>query len=469
MRTVTAIYAFIACCGVFALALAGCGGDNPCGFPATGPGGSPTVTGGSAGTLQTVTGEARHTSEHHHNAPLAAGALRPLAVGSCGDAGLLMKVEQGGATKLLFVDPEGSGKPQVVEPSAGSSRQQAALFFDADCSPVVLRATESDTYKEYTRSGGQWTGTELKAGLEALLGDKPSRLRHVHAQQNAAGGKMYVISKAGAGGKAVLVRGERGTAAGSQWTFTRLPQLEATDPCAYQVAPDGTSHVLFRNTPRPCDPCNMDLVLGRATAGADSWTTEVVQKSKWGEPDDEFVESASMAFDPAGTLYIAAHFVRRVVTGSYKATELRLYGKVEGTWCSETVASRNDGYAGSDGDRLTGGNPQMVMDGKGRLHVLFCDLSSWHDSTGQNALRGQLRHALRSGHGWTLTTLMQQKGQTQSSKPVHGLVSPALAVSAGGARVAAAGVALSWQTDSIYNNTDMPATYDVRAVSATVK
>ena len=188
----------------------------------------------------------------------------------------------------------------------------------------------------------------------------------------------------------------------------------------------------------------------------------------WGPPYDELVESADLAFDSAGNAYVAAHFAQRVVTGSYVYTELRLFGNAGGEWCDEPVTSANDGYAGSDGETFTGALPRIEIDSEDRIHILYLDQAVWHESGMQNEMHGQLRYAFRSGEDWTRGTLLAQQGQTQSPEPLHGTRAHQLAISPGGEKIVAAGVAQSWETDSIYNDTDRPATHTLTSVRADV-
>lgn len=67
--------------------------------------------------------------------------------------------------------------------------------------------------------------------------------------------------------------------------------------------------------------------------------------------------------------------------------------------------------------------------------------------------------------GFDSGTLLTQSGQLASKNPLMGLVQPVLAVSADGTQVIAAGVATSWQTDSIHNSADHPASYATTVVS----
>ncbi|MBI5488229.1 MAG: hypothetical protein HY905_12925 [Deltaproteobacteria bacterium] len=259
----------------------------------------------------------------------------------------------------------------------------------------------------------------------------------------------------------------RPASAGSAWTFAGLPALDAGEIQSWAAAADGSVHAAFKNTEYPCDPCNMDLYYGRVDAGG-TWTTETVQAGRWGDPNDEFATNAALVVDAAGAPWIAATFQTRVVTGSLIGSELRFYGKRGGEWCFETVADQSDDYAGADGTAFTGETPQLALDGSGRFHIVFDDVSQWHDGTGANDVPGQVRYAVRTGTAWNLATLFEQPGQTESPRPLHAFDSPILAVSPDGADVRVAGVERIWDTDSIYNSTDMPVTLRLLAIAVDV-
>lgn len=459
----------------FALLLLGCGDDpagkepGQCGFAAGA--GAATVTAGAAKTLDTLDDKAQNNSSHETKAQLGAPGLSPLAHAPDGTAGLLLWTKGASGTQLGFVDPKKGGIPEVIVAKvASSSSRNAALFFNADSDAVVLTGDTSNGFVQYTRaSAGTWSNKAALADLSTVMGAKVSSLQLQAAHRDRAG-KMYIFAHASAGSDKAVLRGERDGKAGSAWTFKKLPQPTNSNLYAYRAGPDGKSYVLFRNTSYPCTgACNVDTYLGTLAAGASSWSTETVHSGKWGDPNDEFLAAGALAFDKAGNLFIAAHFTRRVVTGSYKNTELLLYAKAGGAWCGESLIQKNAGFVGGDGDTFTGANPSLHVGDDGRVFILFSDQAVWHAGPGQNEMRGNPRLATGSGSSWSTTTLFGQKGQTSSAKPLYSCIQPALSVSPDGKEVLMACVEVTWQTDSIYNSSSVPATYKAMAVTATVQ
>lgn len=419
------------------------------------------LTVGQPLTLDTYTDKAQNTDALSRNGQIVAAAR-----GDCGAVGILLRVRNGTTTELHYVEIGGANTPEVVEPKDNGS--SASLFFDSDCSPLVLRGSTQSGYLEYTRSASkEWTSATV-ADLATVLGSAPTSLEQMGS--DTANGKHYLFAHVTIDGKPRLLKGERAATADAKWTFTDLPRPVATQFSGYKVDPSGGLHVLFRNTEYPCDPCNVDFLHGTLADGASDWTREIVQKGKWGSPDDEFIESGSLDFDASGNAYIAAHFTRRAKTGSYKIAELRIYGKGTDSWCSETIATKNDGFTGKDGDNFTGAEPQLVIDGAGQLHVTFLDQAVWHDSKNQqNEIRGNPRYAARTPNGWTMTTLLKQSGQTESSNPLLGFSNALLLVSPDGTGVALAGVVFSWETASIYNDDQVTSTHAAQVITATAK
>jgi hypothetical protein len=440
-------------------------GPGPgCAIEPSGKPGSVSVAIGAPTTLDNRDAKAMNTLDHEHNGQLAAAAYGALRVGPCGDVGLVMRLASGGDAKLVYLDPTSSSVvTEEIEPNAGKSHD-ASLFFDDSCSPLVLRGSLTTGYVEYRKQAGSWTAVTLQADFSTELGAAASSLRHIGADVGADG-KLYVFASAEAGGKKWLLRGERASGVDASWAFSALPAPPATQLYALRVDAQGTTHALLRNTASPCDPCNVDLLHGRFAAGDSAWTVEVVQAGKWGAPNDELVEAADLAFAADGSALIAAHFVTRVVTGSYASAELRLYGKVAGSYCHQSVVLAVDvGYVGGDGAGFTGADPQILRDAGGRLHVLFRDQSIWHDAQGMNEMRGQLRYALRAGDAWTVRTLYSQQGQLASANPLKGMGQPLLAISEDGKKVVATGVDISWKTGSVYNQSEQDASYAAKAI-----
>lgn len=461
---------------LLAVAALGCG-DEPgaaqppggCGFADTGAG-TVTVSAGTAVVLDSLSAKAQNTPAHDTNGQT--GGRGTLRFGACGSVGVLLwtTAASGGERDLVFADPTAGGTPELVLAAVSRSARTAVLFYDADCAPLVIIGSRKEGLLGYTRAKpGPWTRTTLvsAADLEKAMGGALSSYYHLDAQQEP-GGPMTLLFSATVGGKQVIGAATRAAKAGSAFTVSAYPRPESTDLMDLALATDGTMHAVYRNTKYPCDPCNVDFWHATIASGATSWTAEVVQKGVWGDPDDAFVEAASVALDANGTPHIAAHFTRRVVTGSYKGTELRHYRKVGGSWCGEAIVTANAGYAGKDGSRFTGADPEALIDAGGRLHVLFRDQSVWHDSNGQNEMRGHVRHAVRCGSAWQVTTLLAQQGQTQAANPLEGTTLPLVVVSKDGKTLVMATTKVSWKTDSIHNTDERDATYAAVGLKATV-
>ncbi len=441
------------------------GSSDGCGFPAGGADGAATVEPGAPVTLEIDEGQALNLDEIIGAGALTAGGSTALRYGPCADAGVALWL--GGGSTVSWQDPRTEEEAESV--GSTNSRLRAALVHDDACSPTIVYAA-SPGVGQYVRQGdGKWQQESVVEDLAGVLGETPGSVTLLDAE-DGGDGLFHVFFEASLTKGPAWVHGSRAYTAGATFSFEALPALQVSERFDLAVGPGGQIVAVFRNTQYPCDPCDVDLYLGTLDPGSGAWVHTVVQQGTWGAPNDLFVESASVAFGPGATPYLAAHFVERVITGSYQSTELRVYGQVDGAWCHETIATASDGYAGADGATFTGADPQLAVDDAGRLHVAFTDQAIWHDGQGwQNETRGQLRYAVRAGQTWTVTTVLSQSGQSDGASPLYGSGPPLLAVAPEGNRVVVAGLLYGWQTDSIYNEAEAPVTAEPTAVTLHVQ
>jgi hypothetical protein len=441
-----------------------------CSFPPTGAGGTVAVAAQPAAQLFEVQGTAQNQLITQID-PMPQSNGGSVQRGPCGKVGVVLRragQDAGSSASLVYVDvTTGASTPEVVEPST-SSFHDYGLLFDAACTPIVMRGKMPEGYVQYVRTGpGQWAKSTVTPALDQLLGATATGFSHAFAQF-VAGGSLHVLALASTAGNKHLVHGSRPSAVGTAWTFESLPAPPGKGLERVRVDHTGAVHALYTNTEYPCDPCNLDLYYANLPK-AGSWSSQTVQTSKWGAPNDEYADDPWLAVDAAGEPWVAATYLVRVITGSLVSAELRVYGRKAGTWCAETVASQVDGYQGSDGKGFTGARPALEIDDTGRRHVVFGDIAQWHDGNGwANDVIGQARYAVRAGTEWRLSTLFSQQGQTQSPKPLNAFDFPALAVAPSGAEVHVVGVQRIWDTNSIYNQSPVPVTLRPSLVRASV-
>ena len=397
--------------------------------------------------------------------PLAQGG--EAARGPCGTLAILFRSEDdGGDDAIEYVDVTGITPASEVV-TTGSF--DASLLFDDACTPIVVRGKSSTGYVSWERTGpGTWESVPLATDLEAELGRVLESMAHRWAGRSSDG-TLHVLGKATVSSGSMLVHGHRSAAAGSDWSFDLRPAPEATEIQQLAVGPEGAIHAVFQTTEYPCDPCNLDLYYGRLDPGTDTWDTSTVQAGMWGPPHDEEAVDPSLAIDANGDAWIAAAFERRAVTGSVTSAELRLYGTNPDQWCSEVPMTTSDSYAGSDGGAFTGARPQLRIDGHGRKHIVFSDVSQWHDDQNwANAIVGQVRYAVRTSDEWSVETLLSQDGQTVSPQPLIGVSVTRLLPSEDGTSFRVVATKTSWDTDSIYNDADMPLALETVMLSGSI-
>jgi hypothetical protein len=449
------------------IAFSGCGGSDTTssGFGSSGclelagNAATVTVTGAPLEVLESA-GLAQNTVDDD-GSPVP-GNLQPyLAVGSCGTVGLVYLDDVAGNSELRYLDVSvDQGVPETVDDGVSWADASAALAFDADCVPHLVTSTDDQDLVDYTRGAdGVWTAKVLDAA--GALGGQGGRVYTDFAALGTDGvlrilGWVWVD-----GGKTPLVI----TYSDGAWTVAGYPVLsEAEQVFAWAAAEDGSVHAVF-NIPNtyPCDPCNRDLMWGRTTASG-PWESAQVEGTVWGNPDDRFADQADLAIDKEGQPVIAARWRRSAITGSLKNSELVLYApRSDLTWCGETAVSAPDGYGGGDGPKFTGEMPTISLDNQGNPHIAFQDLTEWHNGQGwANGIQGQARHAVRTGGGWTTTTVLSQPGQIDSPNPLQGFVRAVAVPTADGKSVWLAGSQRVWETDSIYNDTAVPVTWKLQ-------
>ncbi len=444
--------------------VAGTGGAAPpaCVAVPDSAGSAATVTpDGAAVVAETVTGTAQNQMELDTGNRLSNSHLGPLRRGPCGKVAVAFVAAN--PKGLVYQELSASSAPEVV--IADATGHQSPLLFDADCNPIILRA-QGNTITQHTRSGATWSQGSTGLDLAALVGGSPSSITLI-ASEMGADGKLHVFGVTQAGGVQRLVHGSRAAAANGDWTFEAAPELDVTELLAARVDPSGAIRVLYKSTKYPCDPCDLTLRHARWKSGGD-WESSVVKLGVWGPPLDELVDSPTLAFDTEGRAIVAGQFQRRVITGSLQSTDLRLWREDGAAFCEEVVATESDGYEGSDGKAFTGASPVVGVDEKGRVHVVFLDQSVWHDSTGMNEVTGHIRHAMKTTGGWQLSSLFEQKGQTQSAQPLETFGALQMVMPAASSPLFVAGTQRVWDTASIYNSSAAPVTWKVTHLKAAV-
>ena len=460
------------------LAAVGCGGDAPgdgggatpsstCLQYGAGGGGAVVSLAGAPQEIATSSGAAMNTSDEA-GSPLPGRLSPPLAVGLCGTAGLIYLDDHDGTTTLFYRDVTAAGGiPEVVDAAVSWSDAEAALLFDAACVPHVVGSTFDDTLTDRVRGDdGTWTPTIVAA--DAALGGDPGSVHFEHADLSADG-SMRILGTAWIADKSTPFVASRGP--GGAWAIATYPaQPAAEEVLAWAPANDGSIHAVYlKPNTYPCDPCDMNLYWGRVSPGG-TWEEEQVSGTVWGNPDDRFTNQPDIAVTAAGDPMIVGRWQRRAVTGSLKESELRIYAPAgSGEWCYETVVTTPDGYGGGDGEKYTGEMPRIALDGAGRIHVAFHDLTEWHDANQwANGIQGQLRYAVHDGGDWTVTTLLKQPGQSESPSPLHGFARGMAVPTSDGATVYFAGVQRIWETDSIYNDSGKPITFKAQVFRAAI-
>jgi len=150
--------------------------------------------------------------------------------------------------------------------------------------------------------------------------------------------------------------------------------------------------------------------LAYASNASGAWVSQVVHRPPDGTGASGFGNTIQIA--PDGQPAIAQFFIDNVATGSFVTAQLLYHQrKPNGSWTTEVVASRPDGYVAGDGAHFTGFAPQLTFDAAGIPHIAFSDLAAQHFTLpyiNQYVFAGQLRHAWKERGVWRVETLVRQ-------------------------------------------------------------
>ena len=215
----------------------------------------------------------------------------------------------------------------------------------------------------------------------------------------------------------------------SGWDWQTLPCDNFDGLPEMAIDENGSAYLFFDVDLDPSQDFHSELVCWTNRSG--QWTKETVFSA---EPGCRY-EGLSVKAGPGGTIAVAGHLVKHVHTGSSQWSKLVYYERgPNGTWSTETVVDRSDGFAGSDGDDYTGAQPELEFDDSGQPHIVFTDHASSHFTHAWESV-GQIRHAVRNDGVWQVETVYRQ------SDTIHqAMVDPTIAMF--GQQTAIAGLAV---------------------------
>lgn len=144
-----------------------------------------------------------------------------------------------------------------------------------------------------------------------------------------------------------------------------------------------------------------------STNKSGNWVTETAVNFNSGTRDDGGWYP-SLCLDKQEIPNISCAYIRRVPTGSAISAHLLLVTRIgESMWNSETIATTDDGYYGTDGRNYTGGITHLVFDKSNTPHLIFTDIASSH--SGMNYFNlGNIRYAVKKNGHWDISTLYRQ-------------------------------------------------------------
>ncbi len=436
------------------------------GPPLCSPTFSVTFTPGQDTTLHTATGTVSYDGVATID-QLSSNKRGALAASSCGDAGLLYRtVAAAGSCELVYARFNKSGLVEKLAVLTGASSYlcptDAALFYDAACAPQVLLRKSATELSQYALDAQKkWQATTVP--LSPLANHTVTTLLTLTRGRD---GKQHVLLKgyqSGTGG------GERilhGTLTGASWSFASLPAIVFTSlheqhsafpyNLLFNFAVDskGQVHAVFNN----------DGELGYAVTAAGAWKQEIVLAQANNRHNTGF--DAYVALDANDQPLIAGSQSTHYVGWSIQTLKLYLYTRgASGTWTSELIADQADGYVGGDGNKYTGFQIQLWLNGLGHPTVTWNDLASWHLTYNYRA-PGQIRYAVKACGKWHHLTAFKQKGQSASPNPIIECRYPMLALLSDGQTLQLACMERVLASTKPGGETNVAFTSNLHAVSA---
>ncbi len=144
-----------------------------------------------------------------------------------------------------------------------------------------------------------------------------------------------------------------------------------------------------------------------ATNKTGSWVIETAATYNAGTRDDGGW-FPSLCLDNFGVPNISCTYIARVGSGSAMFAKLLFVTRnTDGSWTSETVATTDDGYYGSDGRDYTGGLTHLVFDKYNCPNIVFTDIASSHAGLNYFNL-GNIRWAKKTDNTWNISTIYRQ-------------------------------------------------------------
>lgn len=144
------------------------------------------------------------------------------------------------------------------------------------------------------------------------------------------------------------------------------------------------------------------------TNSSGNWEMEVAAGYAEGSRDDGGWYS-SLAIDSKNKPHISCTYIRRYSTGSaINAKLLYIHKDQTNNWTEEVVATRDDGYYGTDGRNYTGGITDLKLDKSDNPHIIFSDIASSH--AGMNFFNlGNIRYAIKTQDSWEISKIYSQE------------------------------------------------------------
>jgi hypothetical protein len=341
----------------------------------------------------------------------------------------------GGIVHYKTIGADGSESIESV--TAGSRLETSVLLYDASSNPHVFVASSNDadqTIDHYRRDvSGHWRqetvvhfhgeGGKAIYELSADIGpDSSFHLLILKTRSNIDSddfndawkdANLYYLSNVSGAWEKDLIQ-SYDMAYNHDW------HIKSSNRQDIAVDKLGNVHVVYAEQ---YDGVPDPSRLRYATNATGTWVVETAVGYSTGTRDQAGL-FPSLALDANDVPHISYVYVARVTTGSATRSTLMLLTRSgPGSWQSETVADRDDGYYGGDGRMHTGGLSHLVFDSHNKPRIAFSDLASTHGSGPQGVNVGNIRYGVFEDGAWHINTIYRQPLPTgfHAATEMHGL------------------------------------------------
>jgi hypothetical protein len=198
---------------------------------------------------------------------------------------------------------------------------------------------------------------------------------------------------------------------GSRWSSPMLLTTESKGVHPQIIeGHDGTLHAVWIGSDKDLGGPGPDNDIFYSANSGSGWSSPVLVNTN-GVTDSDFDSDPQIMEDSGGTLHAVWQSAEEL--GGIPTTTDIFYATNSGSGWSAPSRLNTDGTAPEDG---YDGNPQIMEDSSGTLHVVW---ESWEDLGGAGGVDSDIFYSTNSGSGWSYPVLLNSNGDSDSGYDDH--------------------------------------------------